>query len=841
MIIQNLQIGGQAIGGGGWGCVFYPSIASSNSSTGKTFYAGTFNTVSKVMKRELFDVEFQKIQDIIAKLKKIFGNEAKCYFSVDYIDGGIPTDISETDISKMDERCNSGSIFKLIETARRTKDYSTLRVFHMTHLDNTLNYYFTKKIKQEDKFVNQDKEMDFIAIKYGMYRLFVKAIVGMNQRGIYHCDIKSANIMIPSSNIKRSPINSYPLLIDWGLANSRWVIAEESSQLSDKKGPIIFNNPFGKIFLTQPALTLVSDGMYNLSQEKIPDTDVHTKKILNWVFQNYRKLINGTGHEDWIQEKLYTFLEQNPEFLKENLTMGVSGNPMDYKKIIGLFPVDISTISELELIIIVNLTSTIMRNLDGNNSFNFHSAVHEMQQTVDPWGFLSCFLDLEGRRESQLAFKLLYLETNEPKTSEFVERKFLTTFDITNQHKLDLSCNRTHKPVISTLPESRVAAPAPPPVSELASPGSVLGSSAPSPVSELASPGSVLGSSAPSPVSELAPPGSVLGSPPPPPRTSVRAPTTALGSRVTPHRAAAPLPPSPLPSSLPPIVRPIPTQKGISVPGSELERRAAAAEKGSKVAVEQAKKERDERNAEEQEFIQTKSEHDRKRAALGCENVLMKTQPSTSSPSVLEKEVTLQQFNELWSVDNCGVAEFNLGDSDPTEDSRTYIFNGKTNQFLVAEIEYPHPLQDLKFYLNDYLGKIVTASSILLPRTLSILKQEFKKTKYNKNLAIQIAPNGKCPSPFKNTYRFFKTTPENVLWKDVLENPSGYYTKKIGAVEVTPRQGGGKISKKYRKTKRRSKLINKKTKQRRAVKKYTKKSRKKKRKQKKQSRKRVKY
>ena len=217
----------------------------------------------------------------------------------------------------------------------------------------------------------------------------------------------------------------------------------------------------------------------------------------------------------------------------------------------------------------------------------------------------------------------------------------------------------------------------------------------------------------------------------------------------------------------------------------------------------------------------------------------MKTQPSSSSssPSVLEKEVTLQQFNELWSVDNCGVAEFNLGDIDPTVNSKTYIFNGKTNQFLVAEIEYPHPLQDLNFYLNDYLGKIVNASSILLPRTLSMLQQEFKKTKYNNNLAIQIAPNGKCPSPFKNTY----PTPGNVLWKDVLENPSEYYTKKIGTVEVTPRQGGGKISKKYRKTKRRSKLINKKTKQRRAVKKYTKKSRKKKRKQKKQTRKRVKY
>lgn len=183
--------GGKAIGSGAYGCVFKPALKCEGDTSRPD------GIVSKLMRKEDAEQEFQLVSDIRPRIERIPNNQE--YFII----GGTlcqPQHLVSPD-DKLERNCN---IFgNMIDINRYISNYKILN-----YLDGGID--LTKYIKR-DKFQREKFDsQQFRILNDGLIRLLQFGIVPMNKAGVFHTDVKADNILIDSEGKCR--------LIDWGLA-----------------------------------------------------------------------------------------------------------------------------------------------------------------------------------------------------------------------------------------------------------------------------------------------------------------------------------------------------------------------------------------------------------------------------------------------------------------------------------------------------------------------------------------------------------------------------------------------------------------------------------------------
>lgn len=223
----NAEKGGAAIAEGGYGCVFHPAIACDGNSQ----YAGDNAYISKLMTTEAADDEMKESEDV----RRIVGSAGlpTKYFGVPgykcgYISGSIgPNELADFTEPVSGRRQKSVKCRAIEAAAARPADFSVLQSrYGGPDLYTTFNNVV---------FGAARKTVVATATK-SMLKMLTEAIVPMNEAGLWHCDLKSENVL-------SSPDGSDVMMIDWGLmrtANTQNDYNWESQQ---------WNNPLSALYI----------------------------------------------------------------------------------------------------------------------------------------------------------------------------------------------------------------------------------------------------------------------------------------------------------------------------------------------------------------------------------------------------------------------------------------------------------------------------------------------------------------------------------------------------------------------------------------------------------------
>jgi len=186
--------GGDVIGSGGYGCVFKPSLSCKSGDK----KANNKQNITKLMIKKYATEEYDIIVDFKNRLSGIknYGN----YFLLkDITKCDNLKKISTTDLKGYSSRCKP--LIKRDITAKNiNSSLDKLSAITMPYGGIELNDFFQINI-------NNHSAMRDVFTK--LTNLVKNGIVQMNNRLVYHGDIKASNILVDTTHVR---------LIDWGLA-----------------------------------------------------------------------------------------------------------------------------------------------------------------------------------------------------------------------------------------------------------------------------------------------------------------------------------------------------------------------------------------------------------------------------------------------------------------------------------------------------------------------------------------------------------------------------------------------------------------------------------------------
>jgi serine/threonine protein kinase len=357
--INKIRSGGQVIASGGFGCVFKPALACKNG-------ARKVNGVSKLMTVTHAEDEYNEITLIKHKLNKI-PNYAK-YFLIDKIDKlCIPAELSDADKGNFTEKCSA--LQKDNFTAQNINDsLNKLRVLSMPNGGITVKDYI-----YDSKSLNQIQELNKKLIE-----LFKNGIVPMNEKGIYHSDIKDTNILVDTT--------LQPRLIDWGLTTEYPIKHKQrfAWPLQWNNKSIQFNLPFSVILFSDEFIEQYNDyvreyGMPNDADSlNMENLDSFIVDYLYWWMESGR----GVGHISTINaivEILYNLAKST------HATDKIKKGTTDEYVVVYVKTIEIITIYIRKILIKYTREKNAKLAVDDYLNKVFI-------KNIDKWGFVSAYL-----------------------------------------------------------------------------------------------------------------------------------------------------------------------------------------------------------------------------------------------------------------------------------------------------------------------------------------------------------------------------------------------------------------------------------------------------------------
>ena len=237
--------GGAAIASGGYGCVFFPPLPCEKGSITKiTSFKG--KTVSKLMDKYDAKEEIDSVKSVYKALKTLPRVNDYFLFPVEMCK---PEYATESDLEGFSNKCRKFYNNARIAPNNRGSFPEAARIINMPH-----GGYELHKLLKEYKGSGSLAAYMFL----GIADLIQNAIVPMNKRGVYHCDLKGENMMVDGlGNIR---------IIDWGLGG---VFKKNKSQkIPDfiKNRPFQFNLPFSGLIFNERLKTnrCYADRIYTL-------------------------------------------------------------------------------------------------------------------------------------------------------------------------------------------------------------------------------------------------------------------------------------------------------------------------------------------------------------------------------------------------------------------------------------------------------------------------------------------------------------------------------------------------------------------------------------------------
>jgi serine/threonine protein kinase len=298
---RGQALGGKVIGSGGFGCVFDPALKCSGSSKREP------KKISKLLTEKHAVKEYETINSIKEKLKDIH-NHRKYYLLYDAV-LCKPGSLTSTDLSNFMGKC------KTLEKDGITKQNINANLDKLMLLNMP-----NGGIPVDDYVYSQGSIGNLKNFNNRMIELLLYGIIPMNEKFVFHSDIKDSNVLVKEEDGKL-----LTRLIDWGLSTEYEPFKDNEFPKSWRNRPLQFNVPF--------SIIIFSDSFIEKYTKYITDggqTDPDSLKpfvvdfIHSWIKER------GAGHYKFINDIMFMLFSKDltsisegskGQFVETNFTM----------------------------------------------------------------------------------------------------------------------------------------------------------------------------------------------------------------------------------------------------------------------------------------------------------------------------------------------------------------------------------------------------------------------------------------------------------------------------------------------------------------------------------------
>lgn len=285
---DNFSLGGRAIASGGFGCVFLPPLKCKGDErpVGKV--------VSKLLTTKNAEDEFNEAKEIQSILQTSLSLDTYNRYFIFPEKLCEADELTQEDLINFEKKCKNLTK-QGFATDNINANLDSVRIIELTNGGTDLS----KSIK------GMKKNDDIIQYNKALIELLENAIVPMNQLGILHFDLKSANVLMDDTSQLR--------IIDWGLS----LIYENNKIPQGASRPIQYNLPFSTVLFNEKIMKHINKGLKqfyfdtNYKESIKPELSALVHQIvvdhfsksdrghIDYVSGNIVKLFNISGSRDF--------------------------------------------------------------------------------------------------------------------------------------------------------------------------------------------------------------------------------------------------------------------------------------------------------------------------------------------------------------------------------------------------------------------------------------------------------------------------------------------------------------------------------------------------------------
>jgi hypothetical protein len=366
---MKIKKGGDILASGGYGCVFKPALKCKNSERIPGY-------ISKLMTDRHAKSEFNEIESFKKVLERI--PNYNDYFLVSGFSLCQQPILEKEDLSNF-KKCKAltkkGFTTKNIDS--RLKELMSI---NMPDGGIDIKTFFSQPFSSE-KMVN---------VNNTLIDLLINGIKPMNDLDLYHCDIKSGNVLISFQKsflkgdeertlkkevFEKEDSKIYCRLIDWGLSINHLNKTGIPKRLYRR--PFQYNVPFSNILFNKVFTERYSDFL-SLLEERNQDVDRISIRefVLQYIFE-WNK-IRGDGHFKTINSLIKSLDNNSFEKIKDLIDkMKMSDRIVEY---------------EFAYYYIIEYISDILLKFTVNGEFDILNYFNTIfLKVIDIWGFVMIY------------------------------------------------------------------------------------------------------------------------------------------------------------------------------------------------------------------------------------------------------------------------------------------------------------------------------------------------------------------------------------------------------------------------------------------------------------------
>lgn len=289
--------GGKAIASGGFGCVFNPVLKCEGTTKRET------GKITKLMTEKHATQEYEEINGIKDKLDVI--PNYKDYFILNNFSICKPAKLTENDLKDFTKKCTALPKDN-INKKNINENLDKLMMINMPNGGIPIDDYLYDNGSFEKMYL----------VHISLVELLKKGIVAMNEKNVYHADIKDSNVLIDDKNDNKSEDKSEvkTRLIDWGLSTQYVPFKNNPFPKTWRNRPFQFNVPFSVIIFSDSFIEkytkFIKDGGKPGESELKPF-------VIDYI--NFCMKERGAGHYKFINEIMYSLFSNDLNTVSQSL------------------------------------------------------------------------------------------------------------------------------------------------------------------------------------------------------------------------------------------------------------------------------------------------------------------------------------------------------------------------------------------------------------------------------------------------------------------------------------------------------------------------------------------
>ena len=298
--MKNIK-GGNVLASGGFGCVFSPALKCQGETK------RVKGKISKLMSEKHATEEYEEIVSIKSKLDTI--KNYRDYFLIYDVTLCKPNRLTSTDLTEFSSKCTA-----------LPKDNIT-RANINSNLDKLMSLNIPNGGLPVDDYIYDNGSFEKLyEIHMSLVKLLKKGIIPMNNKNIYHCDIKDSNILLDNS------LNELKArLIDWGLSTEYIPFENNPFPKTWRNRPFQFNVPFSVVIFSD---SFVERYTKYLKDGGLPEETQLKPFVIDYI--NFWMKERGAGHYKFINEIMFTLFSNSltsisegskPQVIETQITM----------------------------------------------------------------------------------------------------------------------------------------------------------------------------------------------------------------------------------------------------------------------------------------------------------------------------------------------------------------------------------------------------------------------------------------------------------------------------------------------------------------------------------------